>query len=254
MDIKRELNHKLFTQREAIFPSPNINDETLFFHAISSGDLELLKEKMDVYFEQRRNYGRNDGRLSQDYLTNRKYYFVMLASTIMRFCISAGMDRETAFSLCCIYINRADKMTKRENIDELEVQMQEDFTKRMQEYRKRNVISKQITKCIDYIYDNLHYKMTVESIAAHLDMNPSYLSKLFSKEMNISISAYIKEQRLAAAAKMLEITDLSISEISEYFTFSSQSHFTTDFHKKYNMTPKKYRNTFYINKNPRTLN
>ena len=33
------------------------------------------------------------------------------------------------------------------------------------------------------------------------------------------------------------------AEIADYFVFSSQSHFTSAFQEKYDMTPKKYRDT-----------
>lgn len=250
MDIKKELNHKQYLQRESHINYPDFDHEQNFYLAITSGRIDLIKELNNIYFYQRRTYGEQNGKLSNNQTTNRKYYFVMLASTIMRFCIDAGMDRETAFSLCSIYINMADKMTNLKKIDELENDMILEFTKRMYERKKQNAYSKQITKCMDYIYENLHHKITVASIAEHLNMTPTYLSKLFSKEVNMPLSAYIKDQRLIAAANMLIYTDNAISEISEYFVFSSQSHFTTAFQNKYGVTPKKYRDQNVTKKTP----
>lgn len=250
MNIKKELNHKLYMQRESSVHYPDFDNEQNFYFAIVSGKIDLIKDLNNIYFHQRRAYGEQNGKLSDNPEINRKYYFVMLASTIMRFCIDAGLDRETAFSLCAIYINKADKMTNLKSIDELEDDMILEFTKRMSEKKKQNRYSKQITKCIDYIYDNLHHKITVASIAECLHMTPTYLSKLFSKEVNMSLSAYIKEQRLIGAANMLIYTNNSISEISEYFVFSSQSHFTTAFQSKYGMTPKKYRDQNITQRTP----
>lgn len=250
MDIKHEFDYTLFKQRNAYTEVPDYDEETIFYNSIADGNLDKVNEIKEVYFQQRRSFGEEGGKLSSDKSINRKYYFVMLAATIMRFCIAAGLDRESAFAICSVYINKADAMTNLKKIDDLEMAMIVDFTKRMQENRKKNAISKQVSRCIDYIYKNLHHKITVAEIAKHLDMTPSYLSKLFAKEMGTTVSAHIKEQRLIAAAKMLTITDYSISEISEYFVFSSQSHFTSDFQKKFNMTPKKYRDAHFSNHKP----
>jgi AraC-like DNA-binding protein len=48
-------------------------------------------------------------------------------------------------------------------------------------------------------------------------------------------------RKLEEAKSLLKFTDKSISEISEYLCFSTQSYFQNVFKKKYGMTPKKYR-------------
>ena len=114
----------------------------------------------------------------------------------------------------------------------------------MKDNKKKGVYSRQVSKCIDYIYDNLYKNISLEEIADNLKVNPNYLSKLFSKEVGISISAYIKKQRLQTAANMLRGSDYTISEIAGYLCFSSQSHFTNSFKHEFGMTPKKYRDTY----------
>ena len=86
--------------------------------------------------------------------------------------------------------------------------------------------------------------VTSKDIADELNVTSSYLSKLFSKETGQSISVYIKEEKLKAAANMLQYSDLSITDISEYYHFASQSHFTASFTEYYKITPKKYRDKY----------
>ena len=62
--------------------------------------------------------------------------------------------------------------------------------------------------------------------------------------MSMEISAYIKNQKLIAAANMLIYSDYPIAEIAGLYNFSSQSHFTNSFQEKYGTTPKKYRDEF----------
>lgn len=246
MDIKHELNHKLFMQREENIRHLEREKEFGFYNAIASGNMKDVEERKKEYEATdfyTTSQGKN-GTLSQNPLQNQKFHFVILTSMICRFCVEAGLERETAYSMSDIFIQRADLCISIPQIMGLQTRMITEFTLLMQKNRKRNIYSKPITKCIDYIYNNLHHKLTVNSIAEYLDMTPAYLSRLFSKEVDMSLSAYIKEQRLIAAADMLQYSDYTISDISEYFEFSSQSHFTSAFQDNYGVTPKKYRDKY----------
>lgn len=246
MDIKHELNHKLFSQREENSKHLEYEKEFGFYRAIASGDIDDVNRRHQQYIDSD-GYTTSEsknGILSKNPLQNRKFHFVILAAMITRFCVEAGLEREIAYNMSDIYIQKADLCTSIAQIDTLQSGMINDFTLRMRDNQKKNVYSRPIAKCIDYIYNNLHHKLRVTDIAEHLAMNPSYLSKLFSKEVGVSLSAYIKDKRLDAAAQMLQYSDYSITDISEYFDFSSQSHFTAAFQEKYGITPKRYRDKF----------
>ena len=122
--------------------------------------------------------------------------------------------------------------------------MQIDYAGRMRELRKENVISIHIRKCIDYIYENLQEKLTVRSVAEYLKIDPTYLSKLFSKEVGVSFREFIINARVGAAKNMLAYSDFTISEISLSLGFSSQSAFTDTFKRSTGMTPGQYRSAY----------
>lgn len=254
MDIKQELNYKLFMQREENVKHLEYEKEFGFYKAIASGNMKEVLERHKEYEKTvgYTNTQSKNGVLSQNPLQNQKFHFVILAAMITRFCVESGLERETAYNMSDIFIQRVDLCTSIPQINELQLSMVVEYTTLMQENRKRNVYSRQITKCIDYIYDNLHHKPTVNDIAEYLRMTPAYLSKLFAKEVKMPLSTYIKEQRITAAANMLQYTDYSISEISEYFEFSSQSHFTSAFQSMYGLTPKKYRDKYAVKSMPHT--
>ena len=69
----------------------------------------------------------------------------------------------------------------------------------------------------------------------------STLSKKFKREMGFNISSYIMRRKLEEAKSMLNYSDKTVSEISEYLCFSSQSYFQNVFKRKYGMTPKEFR-------------
>ena len=71
----------------------------------------------------------------------------------------------------------------------------------MQVIHKKSLYPKPILIALDYIYDNLHTKITLQDLAEATQLSPSHLSKLFHKEMDLTISSYIRKKRIEAAEK-----------------------------------------------------
>jgi len=72
-------------------------------------------------------------------------------------------------------------------------------------------------------------------------MSYFHFSRAFKQSMGMTATNYIAERRIARAKKMLEETELPISEIALRSGFSSQSHFTTAFRRLAGATPKAFR-------------
>jgi AraC-like DNA-binding protein len=174
------------------------------------------------------------------------YHFVTAVAMVARFCIEGGMEHNTAYTLSDIYIQRADKLNDAEKIIDLLGEMQLDFTERMRTLKKDNVVSLHVRRCIDYIYEHLHEELTLTLLADHVGLNPSYLSKLFSKEKGMSIKAFIIQAKVSTAENLLRYSDFSCLEISLALGFSSQSAFISVFKKINGITPKKFRELHYL--------
>jgi len=100
------------------------------------------------------------------------------------------------------------------------------------------------------IYDNLHTKISLEKLAEITALSPAYLSKLFHKEVGMTVSAYITKKRIEAAENMLKFSEYSCLEISDYLCFSSESHFIQVFRKHTGYTPKSFRERFFRTRKP----
>lgn len=72
-------------------------------------------------------------------------------------------------------------------------------------------------------------------------MQFSYLSRLFKKEVGVSISTYIRDLKIESAKELLKYGEMSMIEIANHLSFSSQSHFIQQFRDATGVTPKKYR-------------
>ena len=70
-------------------------------------------------------------------------------------------------------------------------------------------------------------------------MSESYLSRLFHREMGLSVSGYILNQKLDASLSMLD-AGVPYGQTAYNLSFCSQSHFIQCFKKKYGKTPAAY--------------
>lgn len=242
MDLQKEWQlQELQKSEEEVYHRP-MEEEYSFYKAISSGDMDYVRENC------RQNAFTNPdgmGVLSRSPLTNIRYHFVVTTAMITRHCVEAGMELEQAYRLSDFYILKMDSCTSIDAISELHHNMALDFTGKMLLLQKNAVISKSIVMCIDYVYNHIHDRITVNDLADFTGLSPSYLSRLFKKELGIAVSDYIREKKIEKAQNLLKYSDFSFIEIANYLAFSSQSHFIQTFEKLVGMTPKKYRDRNY---------
>lgn len=98
-----------------------------------------------------------------------------------------------------------------------------------------------LKKACEYISSHLTEEIRIPQIAAHADVNKSYLHALFSKYMNCTITDYINRCRLNQAAFLLTNSSLSVTDIAFRSGYNSRQHFSATFEKFYHMTPRTYR-------------
>lgn len=91
------------------------------------------------------------------------------------------------------------------------------------------------------IKENISTEISRDELAAAVYMSPDHLTRLFKKETGMSLSDYIIHKRILLAQKMLESTELSVTEIAQRAGFSYSSYFVKIFKKKMGITPQEYR-------------
>lgn len=241
-DYKKEWNVQELILGEDAPAHLAIESEYLFYEAVRKGNLEYVIEN------SRRGEFANQvgkGKLSKNTLTNIKYHFVITVALVTRNCVMAGMVQEQAYRLSDYYIMLMDDCQSVKEVCDLHAKMVLDFTTRMRELAKDNSFSKAVTQSIEYIYSNINSKISIEDIAKHVHLSPSHFSRLFTKEMGLSASEYIRQMKIDRAKNLLQYSDYSFIEISNYLSFSSQSHFINTFEKYVGISPKKYRDQHY---------
>lgn len=235
LDMQKALAKIEFENREDNRFHTPYDKEIEFYQNIKMGNVEEVLEQLRSFDSD------GMGILSEDRLRNLKYHLIITIAFITRYCIEGGMEMEEAYNRSDIYIRRLDLFRAEEEIESLHREVVEESAKRMRSIRKKTMYSKAIIVCLEYIYANLHTKITLESLAERARLSPSYLSKLFHKEVGVSVSRYIVQKRIEAAEKMLRYTEFSSAEIANCLCFCSESHFISTFKRYVKVTPREYR-------------
>ena len=219
------------------------SEELLFYRAVANGDTDAVRKNCEL---DRFTDATGVGVLSRDPIVNLKYHFVVTTAMITRMCRQHGMEMEQAFRLSDFYIQKLDDIHTTDGVKQLHDEMVMDYTEKMHRYNRANTNSKHINTCKEYIYAHIKERITIEDLADALGVSASYLSRLFKKEMGVSVSAYIRNRKIDMAKNLLRFSDASMIEIANRLAFSSQSHFIQQFREVVGMTPKRYRDKYYM--------
>ncbi len=233
------LSHKLFLQREYSISHLPYEREMDFYSTVKNGDIKKLdKIMLPLKNEQL-------GKLSENPIRNLKYHLTITVAMITRFCIEGGLPAETAYTLSDVYIQQLDTLRTEDEITMLHHKLIYEYANRMRRIKKQKNYSPHVLKAMDYIYDHLHEKIKLEDVADAIGLHKNYLCNLFKTETHITVGNYIIQRKIEAAANMLIYADYTPLAISNYFAFSSHSHFINTFKKVTGLTPNEYRKQNY---------
>lgn len=95
-----------------------------------------------------------------------------------------------------------------------------------------------------YIDNNISQDLSLERISKALNIVPSYVSTVFSRNFNTSLNSYINKKRISVAKQMLQNSSESITEIAFESGFSSIRSFNRRFKESEGLTPSEFRDSF----------
>lgn len=92
-----------------------------------------------------------------------------------------------------------------------------------------------------YIDENISCDLSLINLAALTGYNPQYLSGLFRRKLNTTLSRYISEKRMSIAREMLTDIKIPIQDIAQRLGFSSHAYFSRFVRKETGMSPQQLR-------------
>jgi len=98
-----------------------------------------------------------------------------------------------------------------------------------------------VSELVAFLRRNFREHLTVNELAEKFELHPSYLGRVFKREMQSSVMEYLRKLRVEHASNLLSSTDTPLSEISDVCAFADQAHFTRVFKSVVGTTPRAYR-------------
>ncbi|MCM1542686.1 MAG: AraC family transcriptional regulator [Blautia sp.] len=183
-----------------------------------------------------------EGILADNPLRQAKNIFIGCATQVGKSgAIPGGLDIEQTYQLIDIYCQKCERLQTVESVYQLLLTMCLDFCERVGAARLPENCTDELFACIAFINNHTNQPLHVSDVAAHIGKSTSHISNKFREELGFSVGTFIIRSKLEEARSLLANTNKSISEISSYLCFSSQSYFQNVFKKKYGITPAKYR-------------
>ena len=186
------------------------------------------------------------GILANEQLRQMKNTFIVTATLVSRAAIRGGMDVDDAFSLSDGFIQTCELMHAPGQIMNLQYYMVMDFTQRVERIRLGRQPSKLATDVANYVQHHLSEPITAEAIAKELYLSRPYLSRKFTQETGQSLTEFVLKEKTEEAKRLLRYSDKSLTAISSYLGFSSQSHFSRVFKKYAACAPGEYRAKYSV--------
>ncbi|MGX4668112.1 helix-turn-helix domain-containing protein [Cerasibacillus sp. JNUCC 74] len=87
---------------------------------------------------------------------------------------------------------------------------------------------------------------SVKELARKVQIERSYLYRLFKKYLNINPKQYILQYRINKSTELLQKSSYSIEEIAYLVGFNSPSHFSRQFSNCKSLSPSKYRSKIKV--------
>lgn len=101
-----------------------------------------------------------------------------------------------------------------------------------------------VLRAQSHIRSHMRTPLSVEVLAALLNTTPRTLGRRFREAVGCSPMAYIQEQRVEGAKRLLESTDLRYEEIVERVGYEDPSSFRRLFQRVTKVSPSRYRQMF----------
>lgn len=214
--------------------------EARFYHLVATGNKEELFRFLNTYA------GNIKGdRLAASELRHMKNQLIVNATKLSSIsAIPAGVSSSEANKLANLYIRECENSKTVEEVAALQYSMVLGFCNLCATAIIPFDGNKELLDCIGYIRTHVNTPVSVADVAHVIHRSESYTMKLFHDELGITISHFVNRCKLEEAKSLLSHTEMTLSEISNYLCFSSQSYFQNLFKKKYGVTPNAYRKKF----------
>lgn len=107
--------------------------------------------------------------------------------------------------------------------------------------RTRNTSHAKLHNALKFIKNNASYGINVNDVARHINLSSRQLNRIFVSTLNITISEYIRKEKILHVQEYLSKTALTLAEIAQLTGFADAYALCRTFKKVTGLTPGTYR-------------
>lgn len=106
---------------------------------------------------------------------------------------------------------------------------------------KEILYKKEVNEIINFVEKNIHKRITLVMVSKAVNLNESYLSRVFKNETGKNLMYFINELKMKKAKELLKNSDLLVKEVAIRVGMTDQFYFNRVFKKFYGVSPSKYK-------------
>ena len=193
----------------------------------------MLSNVSELTFESR----------AADPLRNLKNYLIILNTLLRKAAQRGGVHPLHLDEISSRYASRLETLTSVQDGPKLIQSMVRNYCRLVQKHSMSGY-SPLISRTILLVESDLSADLHLNVLADAMGVSAGYLSSLFHKETKQTLTAFINEKRMLAAAHLLHTTKLQIQTVAQHCGFSDVNYFSKRFLKYHGVTPRQYRDSF----------
>lgn len=173
-------------------------------------------------------------------LRDLKNYTIILNTLLRKAAEMGAVHPFHIDTLSSYFAKKTEIVTSEKEITSLQQEMVQKYCLLVKNHSMRGY-SPLIQKVVTQIDADITADLSLKSLAALLNINPSYLSTLFKRETGSTLTEYVNRKRIEHALLLLNSTNMQIQNIAQHCGVSDVNYFTKLFKKVVGKTPKEYR-------------
>ncbi len=237
-DFKIHEKHTEEIWKEDDFIHGTYNLEQRLLSYVRNGDVEGLA----AFFKTVANAPTPEGKLADDALRQSKNIFIGFIALVGKVgAIKGNLDIEQTYQLIDLYTQECERCISVNQVNELRYNAIIDFAQRVADQKHPEAYSNEVYSALQFIKTHTNQPIGVDDVLKHVNKSRSMFMEQFKKETGETIARYIIKAKLQESKQLLAYSNKSIADISNFFYFSSQSHFQKAFKNEYGITPLAYR-------------
>lgn len=237
-DFKIHEKHTEEIWKEDDFIHGTYNLEQRLLNYVRNGDVEGLA----AFFKTVANAPTPEGKLADDALRQSKNIFIGFIALVGKVgAIKGNLDIEQTYQLIDLYTQECERCISVNQVNELRYNAIIDFAQRVADQKHPEAYSNEVYSALQFIKTHTNQPIGVDDVLKHVNKSRSMFMEQFKKETGETIARYIIKAKLQESKQLLAYSNKSIADISNFFYFSSQSHFQKAFKNEYGITPLAYR-------------